>query len=327
MPPPFSISVVQKYISWLKKSEGVTISDKILIFFIKLVYISLRFVLLALGRKRRSKIIEEQELDYGTLWNKFYYKFSGRNKKNDDSQLLKFKMPKYNYEFYCRKNKDDFQIMTFHEDELIEHNFTPREGDIVIDVGAHIGPYTLKASRHVGLNGKVIAIEADPENFKLLKLNIQLNKLTNVIALNYAVYSKEDKIKLYLPSKEKEEESSPSYTKYNTIMTERVDNEKKFVEVKANTLDYLLQSNGIKHEQVNWIKIDVEGAEYEVLKGSKDILDKSNNISLLIEVHNLSSNINLYEPIKEFLNSYNFKIDFEKVESSGERHIIVHKHQ
>jgi FkbM family methyltransferase len=324
---PFSISVVQKYVSWLKNSEGVAISDKILILFIKLFYINLRFVLLPLGRKRRSNIIEEHGLDYGTLWNRFYYKFSGRNKKND-SVLLKFKMPKYNYEFYCRNNNDDFQIMTFHEDDIIEHNFTPKEGDIVIDIGAHIGPYTLKASRYVGLNGKVIAIEADPENFKILNLNIQLNKLTNVVALNYAVYSKEDKIKLYLPSKkeEKEEESS-SYTKYNTIMTERVDNEKKFVEVKANTLDYLLQSKGIKHEQVNWIKIDVEGAEYEVLKGAKDILSKSSNVSLLIEVHNLSSNTNLYEPIKEFLNSYNFKMDFEKVESSGERHIIVRKHQ
>ena len=39
-------------------------------------------------------------------------------------------------------------------------------------------------------------------------------------------------------------------------MTDRANTEKKFVEVKANTLDYLLQSNGIKHEQVNWIKID-----------------------------------------------------------------------
>lgn len=323
---PFSISLVRKYISWLTKSEGITISDKILIFFIKLFYINLRFLLLILGRKRRNKIIEEQGLDYGTLWNKFYYKFSYRNNKND-SALLKFKMPKYNYEFYCRNNNDDFQIMTFHENEIIEQIFTPKEGDIVIDIGAHIGPYTLKASRSVGLNGKVVAIEADPENFNILNRNIQLNKLTNVIALNYAVYSKEDKIRLYLPGKDEKEKESSSYTKYNTIMTERVNNEKQFLEVQANTLDYLLTSNGIKYEDVNWIKIDVEGAEFEVLKGAKNILSKSNNISLLIEIHNLSSNTNLYEPIKEFLNSYNFKIEFEKVESSGERHIIVRKHQ
>jgi hypothetical protein len=105
-------------------------------------------------------------------------------------------------------------------------------------------------------------------------------------------------------------------------------NEKNFVEVKANTLDYLLQSNGIKHEQVNWIKIDVEGAEYDVLKGAKNILSESKDISLLIEIHNLSTNnTTLYEPIKEFLNSYNFKIEYENVVYTGERHIVAHKQQ
>ena len=172
------------------------------------------------------------------------------------------------------------------------------------------------------MNGKVVAIEADPENFDILTRNIQLNKLTNVIALNYAAYSKEDKIRLYLLRKES------SYTKFNTVMTGRAHHEKNFVEVKANTLDYLLQSNGIKHEQVNWIKIDVEGAEFDVLKGAKDILSKSKDISLLIEIHNLSTNnTTLYEPIKEFLNSYNYKIEYENVVYTGERHIVAHKQQ
>jgi FkbM family methyltransferase len=259
------------------------------------------------------------------LWNKFY-RFRKIDKTN--SKLLKFKMPKYNYQFYCRNNKDDFQIITFHEDDILEHKFNPKEGNIVIDVGAHIGPYTLKASSLVGVNGKVLAIEADPSNYDILNRNIDLNKFTNATAVNYAAYSKEEKIKLYLPSKEEEEEKELSHTKYNTIIQDRAHNETKFVEVQANTLDYLLQSNGIKHEKVNWIKIDVEGAEFEVLKGAKDILSKSYNISLLIEIHNLSAaNTNLYEPIKEFLNSYNYKIDFEKIAKSGEKHIIAKKYQ
>jgi FkbM family methyltransferase len=245
------------------------------------------------------------------------YKYRGINTK-----LRKFKIPKYNYEFYCRNN-DDFNMMVAHELDIIERNFSPREGDVVIDVGAHIGPYTLKASKRVGLNGKIIAIEADPENFDILNQNIQINKLTNVIALNYAAYSKEDKIRLYLLKGDKS-----SYTKYNTVMTDRAGNEKRFVEVQANTLDYLLQSNGIKHEQVNWIKIDVEGAEFDVLKGAKGILSKSNNISLLIEIHNLTlHNTTLYEPIKEFLHSYNFKIEFENIVYTGERHIVARKRQ
>ena len=91
--------------------------------------------------------------------------------------------------------------MTRHEDEIIER-FSPKEGDTVVDVGAHIGHYTIIASKRVGPNGKVIAIEADPRNWDMLNRNIKLNQLTNVISLNYAVYSKETKIKLYLPGKQ-----------------------------------------------------------------------------------------------------------------------------
>ncbi len=88
------------------------------------------------------------------------------------------------------------------------------------------------------------------------------------MTFNYAAYSKEDKIKLYLPSKEEEF----SHTKYNTVMLDRAHGETKFVEIQANTLDYLLQSNGVKHEEVNWIKIDVEGAEYDVKRRQKHII-------------------------------------------------------
>jgi|SRR5215208_3850020 len=88
---------------------------------------------------------------------------------------------------------------------------------------AHIGPYTLKTAKRVGLNGKVVAIEAEPENFNILNRNSQLNKFTNVIALNYAAYSKEDKIKLYLLTRGEDS----SYTKFNTVMTDRANSEKK----------------------------------------------------------------------------------------------------
>jgi FkbM family methyltransferase len=317
-----------KYISWLRPSEGVTISDKVLLFFIKLYYISLRISpRLALGKKRRTRLSLKGQLGFITLWYESYnfWKRLGQRKSPD---LLKFKMPKYNFTFYCRNNKDELMIMTYHEDDILEHYFTPKEGDIFVDVGAHIGKYTIIASKRIGPNGKVIAIEADPDNFDLLNRNIQLNNLSNVIALNYAVYSKEERIKLYLPSGGGgEEESLSSYTEYNTIMSDRAHGDEKFVEVNANTLDYLLLSNTIKQEEeVNWIKIDVEGAEYEVLKGAKDIISKSKDITLLIEIHNLSAGNILYEPIREFLSLYNFKIEFEKAYESGERHVIARKY-
>jgi hypothetical protein len=94
----------------------------------------------------------------------------------------------------------------------------------------------------------------------------------------------------------------------------------KYVEASANTLDYFLQLKEIT--DVNWIKIDVEGAEFEVLKGATNVLSKSKDIALLIEVHGLDN----YRPIVEFLSSYNFKIEFEKSNKTGDwRHIVLRK--
>src|ERR671921_338085 len=270
---------MQNLISWfIKNSEGITIFDKCILFVLKIIYLSLRILLrLVLGKKRRDRLYVERGLDFGVFWYKSF-KFL----RPGNSSLLKFKVPKYNYEFYCRVNKDDFKIMTIHEDDIIEH-FTPKQGDIVVDIGAHIGLYTIISSKRVGTNGKVVAIEADPGNFEMLNRNIKLNQLTNVIPLNYAVYSKETKIKLYLPDEES------GYTMHHSIMSNYVftkykdKTEDKFVEVSANTLDYFLQLEGIT--DVNWIKIDVEGAEFEVLKGAHNVLSNSKNISLLIEVH------------------------------------------
>jgi|ERR671920_258822 FkbM family methyltransferase len=305
---------MRNIISWLRESEGITLSDKLLVFFIKVIYVNLRIILrIALGKKRRDRLYGGRGLNFVDFaCNAFKFLRPG------NSSLLKFKVPKYNHELYCRVNKDDFIVMTRHEDEIIER-FLPKQGDIVVDIGAHIGLYTIMSSKRVGSNGKVVAIEPDPSNFEMLNRNIKLNQLTNVLPLNYAVYSKETKVKLYLP------EEKSGHTIYNTMMVlDRAKANEKFVEVNANTLDNLLQENGIE-QQLNWIKIDVEGAEFEVLKGSADILSNSKDIALLIEVHNLGGRTNLYRHIVEFLNLYNFKIEFEKTYDSGEKHIIARK--
>jgi FkbM family methyltransferase len=298
---------------FIKNSEGMTIFDKCILFFLKIIYLGLRILLrLALGKKRRDRFYVKRGLDFGVFWYKTF-KFL----RPGNSTLLKFKVPKYDYEFYCRINKDDFKIMTIHEDDIIKR-FTPKEGDIVIDIGAHIGLYTIISSKRVGANGKVVTIEADPSNFEMLNSNIKLNQLTNVIPLNYAVHSKETKVKLYLPSGES------GFTKYNTIMPNWINAQEKFVEVNANTLDYLLQFNEIRQEEVNWIKIDVEGAEFEVLKGATNVLSKSKDIAILMELHGPP---HVYRPkVEEFVNLYNFKIEFEKsYEENGSMHIIMQK--
>jgi FkbM family methyltransferase len=237
--------------------------------------------------------------------------------KLGNPSLLKVYAKEHDYKYYCRL--EDFDP---DREEDIVKLFRSKEGDIVVDVGAHIGKYTIIASKMVGSKGKVIAIEAHPVNYDILKQNMELNKLSNVIALNYAVHSQETTVKLYESGQEE------GFTIYNTIMTDRTKTSRnqKYIEVKANTLDSLLFENGIK--EVNWIKIDVEGAEYEVVKGATNILSSSKDISLLIEIHNLGvNNKNFYVPIIHLLESKNYKLSFEKIHEGGERHIIMKRSQ
>ena len=238
--------------------------------------------------------------------------------KLGDFKLLKMTVPKYGYKVYCPANRDDYLNVTVREEEILGQ-FSPKEGDVVVDVGAHIGRYALISSKRVGPSGKVVAIEANPDNFNMLNRNVKLNQLTNMLTLNYAVFSEETKIKLYVTS----DKLDP--TIYNTILLNRAIYKEKFVEVDANTLDNLLRQNGVKAEDVNWVKIDVEGAELEVLKGATNVLSGSENIALLIEVHNVADGSNLYTTIMDLLGHYNFKIEFERTYPSGEKHVILRK--
>ena len=149
--------------------------------------------------------------------------------------------------------------MTTREDDIIE-KFQPKDGRIVVDIGAHYGRYTLITAKRIGSKGKVIAIEANPKNFDMLNKNIKLNELSakNVITLNYAASSNKSKVKLSIPA-----EKESDHTIYSSIISSRAPTQ-KFIEINGNTLDNLLHENGISVEQVNWIKIDVEGAERSI---------------------------------------------------------------
>ncbi len=299
---------------FLKETPGETLFDKFVLNFFKSIYLIMRLSLrIALGKKRRDRLYIDREIGFNSFLNR-----SMRFLHLHNLILLKIYVPKYNYRFFCRNNNEDYTFMTGHEDDLIKF-FIPKEGDTVVDIGAHIGHYSILSSMRVGQSGKVVAIEAHAGNFDMLNRNVKLNHLDNVVTLNYAVFSEETKIKLYLPSQESD------FTIYNTVMTDRAGKDgEKFVEVDANTLDNLLPQNGIKAEDVNWVKIDVEGAELEVLRGATNVLSKSKNIALLIEVHGS----HLYEPIKEFIYGFDFHIDFEKSNEAGDwRHILARKQQ
>lgn len=299
---------------WLREVKGARVFDKFVFGLVKSTYLGTRFFLrLILGRKKRDSIFLKRKFTFkGFLYS------STKIFGVDKMLLLEIHVPSHDYRIHCPLNKEDFIVMTKHEEEIIGL-FRPKEGDTVVDIGAHMGRYTITSSKSVGATGKVIAFEAHPYNFKILEHNLRLNKLKNVSALNWAVYSKKARLKLYLPDEDL------GYTMHHSLMTNYLASkynkeiEGRYIEVEADRLDNLLKIRGVN--EVNWIKIDVEGAEYEVLRGAKEILSTNRRISVLVEVHGKDT----YSPTIDLLRSNNFTIEFEKTYDNGEKHVLARK--
>ncbi len=137
-----------------------------------------------------------------------------------------------------------------------------RPGDTFIDVGAHIGYYSLLASKCVGSTGRVIAIEASPQNYTALKANLERNNVTNVRAVNAAVSDRAGTLTLY---------HDPNRNAGLTTTIPQPGFEAE-CQVSANTLSALLKSGEL--ESARLIKIDVEGAEAAVLSDLVSTLDR-----------------------------------------------------
>jgi FkbM family methyltransferase len=132
-----------------------------------------------------------------------------------------------------------------------------RNGSVFVDVGANVGYYTLMASKLVGPLGRVHAIEPVPSTACLLKVNVRLNGCGNVIVHEVAAWSSKGEVTLSIPK---------SFYGCASIVREGEER----LSVKAVTLDEML--HGVN--SVDLIKIDVEGAEHEVLLGAKNLVSK-----------------------------------------------------
>jgi FkbM family methyltransferase len=177
--------------------------------------------------------------------------------------------------FIIRYPYDGYWVVSPEWEPEVKHVFRPKQGEVVIDVGAHIGAYTISAARIVGKKGLVVALEPDPENFDLLSMNIKLNKLSNVIALRTAAYESDGTSIMH--------RSEGSGTHSLVRIPEKFIGE---IKVPTVTLDTLVRRFNL--DRVDWLKIDVEGAELCVLKGASSALEIVRN--LIAEVWNENQN-------------------------------------
>ena len=140
-------------------------------------------------------------------------------------------------------------------------------GMILLDVGANIGYYSLLASKKVGEQGSVIAVEPDPACILLLKKNILLNQLLNIQIVEKGLSDAEKDVQLF----------STLVTGFNSFTKENVPNASSGIPVHVTTVDRV--ANGKK---IDVLKMDIQGAELACLRGAEEML-KNPRISLFIE--------------------------------------------
>jgi len=146
------------------------------------------------------------------------------------------------------------------------------EGDVVFELGANIGYYALQAANLVGKTGLVYAIEPVPQNVQALRENIELNGFSNIEVYEIAIGERDEKSKIMISEKG------------NLCTMESVNAHRTFIsstEIETMSLDSFVKGRRVP----DFLRMDVEGYEYNIIKGMPELLRLGHPRRMFIEVH------------------------------------------
>jgi len=198
--------------------------------------------------------------------------------------------------FALRARTDDlWHIVPFRERAVLECLRTRlRPGDCFVDAGANIGFYSIAAAKAVGTSGSVLAIEMMEGTARILREHVELNDVGNVRVIEGALSTSENALVVA---------SMPAGSFGQASISDTGKGE--MFEVCSTTFDSVLRNT----PRVRLLKIDIEGAELEALKGGLDVLDR---IEAIIFEH---LDRTVFEKISALLASHGFHI--EKLDGSN----------
>lgn len=150
-------------------------------------------------------------------------------------------------------------------------------GDVVVDVGANVGYYSLLSSLFVGATGRVVAVEPLPDLFSMLVHNIQINRAPNIRAVAAAAWGCEGDIAIFtrVDSPVGVTSVMPAWAKHWRLRRNGY--------VRARRLVDMLEPDEVRRARI--IKIDVEGAEAQVIRGMEPMLSSCRkDLELVIEI-------------------------------------------
>ena len=201
--------------------------------------------------------------------------------------------------FFDKKDSLLLSVNRVHEPyitELVKREIN--KGDIVIDIGANIGYYTLIFAQLVGKGGRVIAFEPESRNFDLLRKNVEINGYKNVILEQKAVSNSSGKANLYLCDENRIDDRI--YDPHDG---------RKPIEIDAVRLDDYFAAN--EKRKIDFIKMDIQGAEYAAIQGMSNLMKENDKLKIVTEY--LPSALKGFgiippETFLTFLTSYGFRL-------------------
>lgn len=198
----------------------------------------------------------------------------------------------------------NFMVEEIYHKQVYDFFFSPERNYIILDVGASIGVYALRAAKKVGNAGLVIAVEPESENFRFLVKNIQFNKRGNIVPVKLALSSFHGRAKLFLSA----------YCGKHSLLVKGSSS----IEVPVTTTTKLLKE--LKIRRVDLMKIDVEGAELEVLKGSHELLRSGAISRIVAAAYHSPEQAN---SLKHYLQTYSYEVKPHMAIIEGRQHAFI----
>jgi FkbM family methyltransferase len=218
-----------------------------------------------------------------------------------------FKIGNYRIFFDVNYNVRDYEYFFNGIRQVISESFIypeywikecrPAIGSTVFDIGANIGTISLIISDMIGTKGNIYAFE--PVTHKILYKNIKKNKISNVKVIPIGISNKKESVEIKISE----------YFQDSSFINPNVSNSDHFFMnkiIEVTSIDDFVDNNGI--EKIDFIKVDVEGAEELVLKGANNTILKCYPKWSIASYHADSQNERQHPKLISFLKKFDYKI-------------------
>jgi len=251
------------------------------------------------------KILKEDGL-HRAFWS-FYSYYYSKYKLKKLRKRKNFKVKTHGCELIVNPNDEglSLELLVFGDHERDTTKFVSdylEKGIICVDIGANIGYYSTLYSKLVGQKGKLISIEPSPINFKYLEKNLQLQKNKNYTLFNCACGNKDGIVKFLLDERA---------NKCRVIQDkDEISYKNSVIEIPVRKLDDIVEETNLKN--IDFLKIDVEGYEWNVLQGAIKSLKKFVP-TIQIEIHLSILGSTKTKQVLQFLKDLNYSVIYHDI--------------